>query len=314
MVALEFTRATRATMQMQMHREELAERIAQAIAGDGTAQPLPGVNLYRHTVTREPLHNIIGPSLCVVAQGSKEFLLGEQCFRYDASHYLLTTVDLPNIGQVIEASPEHPLLSLRLDLDPALVSSVVAEAGASVAMAPVAVRAIAVSQMNATLLEDVVRLIRLIETPDQAHILQPLLMREIIYHLLIGEQGGRLLHLAQLGGYHPTITQVIERLRQDFAQPLRIEQLAQEVGMSVSGLHAHFKAVTALSPLQYLKRLRLQEARRLLMNEHLDAASAAMRVGYHDAAHFNREYKSLFGTPPMRNVSQLRENEVASDR
>jgi AraC-like DNA-binding protein len=135
----------------------------------------------------------------------------------------------------------------------------------------------------------------------------PLITREIVYRLLVGERGGRLRHLALLGGYTPYIVRAIERLRQDFDQPLRIEWLARELGMSVSGLHHHFKAVTALSPLQFQKRLRLLEARRLMLGEDLDATRAAYRVGYHDASHFNREYKSLFGVPPMRDVQRLRE-------
>jgi AraC-like DNA-binding protein len=137
--------------------------------------------------------------------------------------------------------------------------------------------------------------------------LMPLIRREIIYRLLRGEQGGRLRHLAILSGYTPDIARAIERLRRDFNQPLRIEQMAHELGMSVSAFHHHFKAVTALSPLQFQKRLRLLEARRLMLGEGLDAASAAYRVGYLDASHFNREYKSLFGVPPMRDVQRLRE-------
>jgi len=168
-------------------------------------------------------------------------------------------------------------------------------------------RAISASPLDAHLLDAVVRLVRLLDSPAEARILLPLITREIVYRLLIGEQGSRLRHLASLGGYTLRIARAVERLRQDFDQPLRIEQLARELSMSVSSLHHHFKAVTALSPLQFQKRLRLQEARRLMLGENLDAASAAYRVGYHDASHFNREYKSLFGVPPMRDVQRLRE-------
>lgn len=169
------------------------------------------------------------------------------------------------------------------------------------------VRAISVSSVDRHLLDAMVRIARLLDTPDEARVLLPLVTREIIYRLLKGEQGARLRHLAILQGYSPYIARVIERLRHDLDQPLRIEQLARELGMSVSGLQHHFKAVTALSPLQFQKRLRLQEARRLMLGEDLDAASAAFRVGYQDASHFNREYKSLFGVPPMRDVQRLRE-------
>jgi AraC-like DNA-binding protein len=167
--------------------------------------------------------------------------------------------------------------------------------------------AIDVSPLDVNLLDAVVRIVRLVDTPDQAPHLMSLISREVIYRLLIGDQGGRLRHLAILGGYTPHIARAIQRLRQEFDQPLRLEEMARELGMSVSSFHHHFKAVTAMSPLQFQKQLRLQEARRLMLGEDLDAASAAYRVGYNDASHFNREYKSVFGVPPMRDVQQLRE-------
>ncbi len=248
----------------------------------------------------------------MIAQGSKEFLLGDSRYRYDPLHYLLVTVDLPYVGQVLEASKERPFLSLRLELAPTLVGEVLVEAGHASPRDSADVRAIAVSPLDMHLLDAVVRLTRLLDSPAEAPVLMPLITREIIYRLLVGEQGGRLRHLALLGGYTPHIARAIERLRQDFDQPLRIEQMARELGMSVSGLHRHFKAVTALSPLQFQKRLRLLEARRLMLGEDLDAASAAYRVGYHDASHFNREYKSLFGVPPMRDMHRLREAALVS--
>jgi len=168
-----------------------------------------------------------------------------------------------------------------------------------------------VSLLDGNLLEAFVRLVRLVDSPAHAQVLGPLIIREILYWLLIGEQGSRLRHLALQGGYTPDIIQAVKRLRQHFDQPLRIEELAQDLGMSVSGFHHHFKAVTALSPLQFQKQLRLQEARRLMLSEDLDATSAAYRVGYQDAAYFNREYKSLFGVPPMRDVQRLRGETLA---
>src|SRR5207244_1063731 len=174
------------------------------------------------------------------------------------------------------------------------------------------VRGIYVSLLDANLLDAFVRLTRLLDSPAETPVLLPLITREIIYRLLVGEHGGRLRHLAILGGYTPHIARAVARLRQDFDQPLRIERLARELGMSVSGLHHHFKAVTAMSPSQFQKQLRLQEARRLMLGEDLDAASAAYRVGYHDASHFNREYKSLFGVPPMRDVQRLQDEALQS--
>jgi AraC-like DNA-binding protein len=299
--------AERETVLVQAYREELVERIERVISFDGTVQPLPGLHLYRYSVPMVKAYGVVEPSLCVVAQGSKEFLLGESHYRYDPFHYLLVTVDLPSIGQVLEASREQPFLSLRLELAPALVSSVMLEAGHAEPREHTDVRAIDVSPLNGTLLDASVRLIRLLDSPAEAGVLMPLYMREMIYRLLMGEQGARLRHIAHLSGYTPSIARAVQRLRQDFDQPLPIEQLARELGMSVSRFHYHFKAVTAMSPLQFQKRLRLQEARRLMLSEDLDAASAAYRVGYQDASHFNREYKSLFGVPPMRDVQRLRQ-------
>jgi AraC-like DNA-binding protein len=168
-------------------------------------------------------------------------------------------------------------------------------------------KALNVSRLDSGLLDAVVRLVRLFDSPTEAPFLAPLVTREIIYRLLIGKQGDRLRHIAILSGYTPPIAKAITRLRKDFDQPLKIDDIARELGMSVSGFHHHFKAVTAMSPLQFQKQVRLQEARRLLLSEGLDAASAGYRVGYNDASYFNREYKKLFGVPPIRDVEQLRQ-------
>jgi AraC-like DNA-binding protein len=302
----------REAQRVQANREELVERIGRAMRADGTVQPLQGLHLSRSSLPLKPLHSVLEPSLCVIAQGSKEVLLGDSRYRYDPSQYLLATVELPRVSQVLEASQERPYLALRLELAPTLVSSVMVEAGYSSPPGYSEVSALAVSPLDGHLLDAIVRLTRLLDFPAEAPVLLPLITREIIYRLLVGEQGGRLRHLTILGGYTPYIARAVGRLRRDFDQPLHIESLARELGMSVSGFHHHFKAVTAMSPLQFQKRLRLQEARRLMLGEDLDAASAAYRVGYHDASHFNREYKSLFGVPPMRDVQRLREEALAS--
>jgi AraC-like DNA-binding protein len=304
--------AEREAQRVQVNREELVERIARAMRADGSAQPLPGLHLYRYSLPLELGHGMAEPSVCVIAQGSKEVLLGESRYRYDPSQYLLATVELPTIRRILQASKERPFLSLRLELAPTLVDEVMVEAGHASPRDPADVRAIAVSPLDANLLEAFVRLTRLLDSPTEARVLMPLITREIIYRLLMGEQGARLRHLAILGGYTPHIGRAVDRLRRDFDQPLRVANLARELGMSVSGLHHHFKAVTAMSPLQFQKRLRLQEARRLMLDEDLDAACAASRVGYRDASHFNREYKSLFGFPPMRDVQRLREAAMES--
>ena len=304
--------AEREAQRMQVNRAELVERIMQAVPKDGPAEPLEGFHLYRSSVPLEQVHSVVKPCFCVIAQGSKEVLLGESRYRYDPFNYLISTVELPRLSQILEASQERPYLSIRLDLTPILVGSVMVEAGQASPAGHADVRAVAVSPLDANLQDAILRLVRLLDAPTEAPVLMPLILREIIYRLLMGEQGARLRHLAILGSDTSLIARAVERLRQEFDQPLHIEALAHELGMSVSGLHHHFKAVTAMSPLQFQKHLRLQEARRLMLSEDFDAASAAFRVGYHDASHFNREYKSLFGDPPRRDVYRLREGALQS--
>jgi AraC-like DNA-binding protein len=290
----------------QANREELTERISHAIRQDGTIEPLKGLHFNRISSPAEPCHSVSIPAFCVIAQGSKEVLLGSDRYQYDPMQYLLATAELPVVSQILEASIEKPYLSLRLDLDPTLVGSVMVEAGYPSAQRGASVKAINVSPLDANLLDAVVRLIRLLDAPTEAPVLAPLIKREIIYRLLIGAQGDRLRQIAILGGYTHHIARAVDRLRKNFNQPLRIETIAGDLGMSVSGFHHHFKSVTAMSPLQFQKQLRLQEARRLMLGENLDATSAAYQVGYDDASHFNREYKRQFGAPPMRDVERLR--------
>lgn len=288
-------------------QRELIDRIQRAVRTDGAAEPLPGLSLHRSSTPGEPLHSVYDPVFCVIAQGSKEVFLGSERYLYDAAHYLIVTANLPVVAHVLEASPAHPYLSLRLKLEPLLVSSVMLEAGRTALAQRASVRAINVSPLDAELLDAVVRLVRVADSPDEAHFLAPLITREIVYRLLIGEQCDRLRYIVVQDGVAHHIARAIEWFRKEIDQPPPIERVAQELGMSVSSFHHHFKAVTSMSPLQFQKRLRLQEARRLMLGEHLDAVSAAYRVGYDDASHFSREYKSLFGAPPTRDVQQLRD-------
>jgi len=300
-------RTERDTQRLQASREELVERITFVMSEDGISQPLQGLHLARLSAPMEKLHSVLEPSLCVIAQGSKIVFVGGSRYQYDPFRYLLTTLELPRISQVEEASKEKPYLSLRLELDSNLVGSVMIEAGHVIHTGNADVEATTVSPLDAELLDAVVRFVRLLDSPADARMLMPLIKREIVYRLLVGDQGSRLSHLTVSGGYTSNIARAVERLRQNFDQSLRIEDLAQELGMSVSSFHQHFKSVTAMSPLQFQKRLRLQEARRLMLSEELDATSAAYQVGYNDAAHFSREYKSLFGDPPIRDIQRLRE-------
>ena len=292
----------------QANRDELGQLVARAVGEDGAIEAPGGLSLVRRSSPTPKDHGVSSPALCLIAQGSKEVLLGDDRYRYDADHYLVTAAALPTATRVTEASEERPYLGVVLGLDPALVGSVMVEAGQPAPREQAAVRAFEVSPLDAGLLDAVVRLVGLLDSPaDEAHFLRPLLTREIVFRLLKGEQGDRIRKIAFLGGHGQRIAKALERLRQDFDRSLRIEDIAGEVGMSVSGFHYHFKAVTAMSPLQFQKQMRLQEARRLMLGEDLDAASAGYHVGYGDASQFSREYKRLFGQPPIRDVERLRE-------
>jgi AraC-like DNA-binding protein len=299
-------RSTREARRAQALRDELVERIACAVRDDGTAEPLDGLQFRRASASTELGHGVSFPALCVVAQGSKETRVGDRRYRYDPAHYLIVSNALPYATQITEASKERPYLGLVLSLDPMLVGSVMVEAGRPAPRGHSAITAMDVSPLEVDLLDSVVRLVRLIDGPTDARFLAPMIKREIVYRLLVGEQGDTVRHIATLGGDTNRIARAIDRLRHDFDRPLRIPDLARELGMSTSTFHQHFKAVTAMSPLEFQKQLRLQEARRLMLGEDVDAASAGYHVGYHDASHFSREYKRLFGAPPMRDVERLR--------
>ncbi|MDX2040850.1 MAG: AraC family transcriptional regulator [Acidobacteriota bacterium] len=302
------TEAKRESQRAQSNRQELVERIAHALPADGWLDPFSGFRLARSSQPTEPTRAIYQPALCFVAQGCKQALLGEEVFHYDPGTYLIFTVDLPLTFQVKEASQERPYLGLRLNLDPSLVASVMMESGVEAKKADATMKAMAVGTTDANLLDALVRLVRLIDTPGADKVLAPLIAREIVFRLLLGGEGARLSHLLAAGADTRRIAQAIGYLREHFDQPLRIDDIAHEFGMSVSGFHHHFKSVTAMSPLQFQKRLRLQEARRLMLGEDLDAASAGYRVGYEDPAYFSREYKKLFGAPPQRDIAKLRNN------
>lgn len=290
----------------RMSRDELAERIACHVAEDSSVEAAPGLYLYRRSSPTGPLYGVTEPSFCVIAQGSKEVLLGKERYRYDASHYLLVSAELPVAGHIVDASREQPYLAVRLVLDPAVVTEVLIEAGLHASGMDGPVKVMAVCRLDVSLLDAVVRVVRLLDSPGHYEVLAPLVIREIIYRLCLGEQGGRLRQIAVSGGRAHRIAKAIELLRTNHNKPLRIAGLARQLGMSVSGLHHHFKAATGMSPLQFQKQFRLQEARRLLLAGDVDAATAGYRVGYDDASHFSREYRRLFGEPPLRDVERLR--------
>ncbi|MEP6787882.1 MAG: AraC family transcriptional regulator [Acidobacteriota bacterium] len=290
---------------LDVGREELANRITAAFSGLGLLEIFPGIGIARACSPTQPLHSVFTPAFCVIAQGSKKVMLGEETFKYDTGHYLIATVDLPIISYVLEGSEEQPYLSFKMDLEPALVADVLLNSGIDLKESGASVKAMDVSPIDNDLLDAVLRIVRLLDKPDEAQMMLPLIKREIVFRLLKGNQAARLAHLFG-GGEDRRISKAIENLREHFDRPLRIETVARDLGMSVSGFHHHFKSVTAMSPLQFQKQIRLQEARRLMLGEDLDAASAGFRVGYDDPSYFSRDYKKQFGAPPQRDITRLR--------
>ncbi|MBC7807008.1 MAG: AraC family transcriptional regulator, partial [Akkermansiaceae bacterium] len=281
---------------------------------DGThTTAISSLYLYRSSSPSDPVPGVYEPSLCVIAQGKKLVMLAAESYVYAPAQYLLASVDLPIVGQVIEASARAPYLSLRLDLDPGLIGTSIIESDVTTASRSVpATRGISVNRVDPGLLDAVIRLLRLLEVPRDIRVLAPLLLREILYRLLVGEQSGHLRRIASENSETQRIAQAIQWLRQHYTQPVRIEDVAREACMSASALFLHFKAVTAMSPLQYQKQLRLQEARRLMFGEALDAITAGYRVGYESPSQFSREYSRLFGAPPGRDIAQLRVGSTSS--
>jgi AraC-like DNA-binding protein len=293
---------------MRLNRKELIERLTRIAPEDSLLEVYPGIFIYQSSKPTESDISVLKPAFCFIAQGSKDVLLNDELFHYDSGHYLISTLDLPVKSNVVEASHEKPYLTLRIDLDPALVASVMMESKTEVKKSGAKVKAMDVSPVDADLLDAVVRLVKLLDTPDEMKLFAPPVIREIIYRLLKGRQGERLSHLVTSEGDTRRISSAVKQLRENIDQPLKIESLARELGMSVSGFHNHFKSVTAMSPLQFQKQMRLQEARRLMLAENMDVATASFRVGYEDPSYFSREYKKLFGTPPHRDIARLRSN------
>ena len=298
--------------QLCQKQAELTALLDRLTGSDGVhPTAVAPLTLYRMSAPSPPAHGVQKPTFCVVAQGSKLAVLGEETHLHDSSRYLLLSVDLPIMAQVVEASPEEPYLGFCLDIDPRQISLLLMEtdlprnAGRD-ATDKAAARSLSLTRTDAPLLDAVVRLLRLLDTPEDVPALAPLAQREILYRLLTGEQGARLRQIAVSNSLTQRIARAIEWIKRHYAEPLHIETIAQEACMSTSGLHHHFKAVTALSPLQYQKHLRLQEARRLMVCDSLDAATAGYRVGYQSPSQFSREYSRLFGAPPHRDIGRLR--------
>ncbi len=283
----------------------LAALIARFAETEGPHQSaIPTLRFHRISLPNEPTYCVYEPALTIVAQGTKQVILGCETLEYDPANYLVTSIDLPVVSQVVRATPGVPFLGLTVALDVRRIADLMSELPQS-PPSP-AGRGMSVGRLSAPLLDAVLRLVRLLDTPADIPILAPVIEREILYRLLTGDQCSRLRHIAMTGSRTHQIARAIAWLKVNYAQPLRIGELAKTAHMSVSSLHHHFKMITAMSPLQYQKQIRLQEARRLMLSEFVDAASAGHRVGYESPSQFSREYRRLYGAPPLRDIAQLR--------
>lgn len=244
------------------------------------------------------------PCLCIIVQGSKEVLLAGESYRMNPGQFLVVSVDVPVDARVLEATASKPYVGLTISLDPRVVGELLAE-GTDVSSTGPSERGLAVMPVEPLLLDAVTRLVALLDAPRDIRPLGPLVLREITHRVLTGPQGMRLRQIALAGAPAYRIARAVRWLKDHFAAPLRIESLAAQVGLSTSSFHLHFKNVTAMTPLQYQKRMRLQEARSLMLSEKLDAAEAASRVGYESPSQFSREYHRMFGAPPRQDIAAL---------
>jgi AraC-like DNA-binding protein len=267
---------------------------------------VPGLSLFRREEPTGPITGMYQPSVCLVAQGAKRVMLGDDTYVYDAHHYLITSVHLPTVVQIMEASSAKPYLGLRLMLDQREISQLMVDSNLPPPRVQQSSRGMATGEVTLPLITAIQRLIDLLAEQQDIPILAPIIQREIIYRLLVGDQGERLRQIASAGSQSHQIARAIDWLKGNFSQPLSIDNLAAQVRMSSSTFHHHFRSMTALSPLQFQKQLRLQEARRLMLAERMDAATAGFQVGYESPSQFSREYNRLFGAPPLRDITNLR--------
>ena len=268
---------------------------------------IPGLSLFKRNQPTKPMGGMYEPSICIIVQGAKRVLLGDDTYVYDENHYLITAVHLPTIAEVITASETKPYLGLRLKFDLHQIAQLMADSKLPPPRVQQSPRGMATGKVTLPLLSCFQRLLDLLEEDEDIPILAPGTIREITYRLLIGDPGERLRQIASVFSQGHQIARIIDWLKDNYTASLRIEDLAKQVSMSASSFHHHFKSLTAMTPLQFQKMLRLNEARRIMLTEPADASTVAFHVGYESVSQFNREYRRLFGAPPVRDIKKLRE-------
>lgn len=308
-------RPVRGPSEVSELRAEVARKIAARTRSSGDqATAIPGLSLYRGNAPTDCNCAIYEPSLAVFVQGRKRINLGEHSYLCDESSFLLISVDVPVISQILTASKDAPLLILVLKLDMAVVREILSQHEFQTHDGSSLHRGIAIGKTTVELLKPCSQLLDLLDAPEDISFMGNLLQREIVYRLLRGPQGDRLRAIATVGDQSHRTAKAIAWLRVNYTKPLRVEELAEVARMGTSTLHHHFRALTAMSPLQYQKQLRLHAARHRMLIDGLDAASAAFEVGYESASQFSREYKRLFGQPPMRDINARRTSESTAAR
>jgi AraC-like DNA-binding protein len=293
----------------------LAEVLAQQAPHDGSFQlRVPGVHaIRRSTVSREMVRATVSPAFCIVAQGAKVVTLGRETYAYDASRMIAYSVELPVAAQIVRASHREPFLALKLDLHAYKIAELTLKVYPHGVPSVRDARGICVGQTTAAIVDAASRLVGLMAQPADAELLAPLVVDEILIRLLRSAIGPRVALLGQQESGLQRIAQAVSWVREHFAQPIAVDELAGLAHMSVSSFHQHFKTVTAMSPLQYQKVIRLHEARRLMLSSTLDAGSAGRQVGYLSASQFSREYARLFGSAPTRDIARLRQDGVLAE-
>ena len=294
-------------MSIELQLEQLKTQLSSHMPADGVKECIiPELYLYRTEVTTDVTPVVYDPSLCIMLQGEKEVYLNNDKLVYDPLSYLLVPVTVPVSGKVTKASVNKPYLALKMTIDLKKLADLVIDLGGRVERSKDQVKAMSVGRVDEALLSAVSRMVQLLDKPSDIPVLYPLLKREILYRLLLGDLGSQLRDFMLLDSQGHRISKVIEILRKKFNEPLRIKDLADEVHLSESALFQAFKAVTAMSPLQYQKKLRLNEARRIMLHEGIEAATASYKVGYESPSQFSREYSRLFGAPPKTDIERVR--------
>ena len=279
--------------------------------GDYTTA-IPALTLHRRSAPTEPLHCIYSLGLGVIAQGAKQVMLGDEVINYSPGRSMLTTIDLPVVSHVTQASARKPFLGLLLTLDSRQIVQMASDLDLAQPSRERAFRPVSIERLDEALLDALVRLVKLLDKPALVPQLAPLIQQEITIRLLTSRYGPQLQHLVAAGSPSQQIAKAVAWLKQNFTHVLHVDDLAARTHMSPSTFRQHFRAITGMSPLQFQKQLRLQEARQLMLNQSLDAGNAGGRVGYESASQFSREYRRLFGAPPQRDIRRMRLSQTSS--